>query len=356
MMKYLHALLIFTFALLAVACSKSTESNGTIGSNSSPRIKKFSKLSAPGRNAKYILGDSIMFEVSSKKTIDSVQLEYADQKAMFYTPAFTWSARDARTGNQTIRLTVFSGEEADTHYSKVKFLSDVVPELFTYRKIRELPHNEDHFTQGLFFKGDTLIESYGPRGKSGLSKKNLETGEAYRSIGLETKYFAEGSTLWQDQIILLTYTSNIGFVYDANLNVTNNFNYTHEGWGITTFGDTLIVSDGTEVLHLLDPRDFSEFGRLEVYTDNEDVYFLNELEMINGLIYANVYQEDYIVVVDPVTGKVLRKIDMQGLLSGPDTKSVDVLNGIAYHSETDKIYVTGKLWPRLFEVVFVPKN
>lgn len=355
MMTKLLFVLIFFGAFLVFACNTSNES-GNRPESTTPRIKKFSKLVLPKRNADFVLKDSIPFEITSKETIDSILLEYGDEKQTFRAPSFSWFSGAARTGNQTVRLKVFSGKDSETHYARIKFLSDLVPEEYTYRIIRTLPHNEDIFTQGLFFKGDTLIESNGPRGKSKLSKIDLETGKVYQSIALPGKYFAEGSTLWNELIILLTWTSNIGFIYDENLNEVDQFGYDHEGWGITTWGDTLIVSDGTEILRFLDPRDFSEIGRLEVYDHREEVYFLNELEWIDGLLYANVYQDDYIVVIDPGSGKVLRKIDLSGLLGDAEAKKADVLNGIAFHPDSEKIYVTGKLWPRLFEVEFVLKN
>ena len=160
--------------------------------------------------------------------------------------------------------------------------------------------------------------------------------------------------------MVLTYTSNIGFIYDKNLKQTGTFNYSHQGWGITTYGDTLIVSDGSEVLHFLDPRDLSELGRLEVYNDQGPVKFINELEIIDDILYANIYPTDLIVAIDPKTGKVLKNIDMKGLLSQDELSKLDevneVLNGIAYNRHTRKTYVTGKHWPTLFEVAFIKKG
>lgn len=344
-----------------IGCDKGKESEE--GKTGTPRIKKSSRLVSPKTNAEYVLGDTIQFSIESEKGIDSIKLEYEGTEVTYTTPDFEWYSKNAKTGVQKLRVMAFSEGEAETHYPRIKFLSDVVPEQYTYKIIRTFPHDRSAYTQGLFFKEDTLYESTGPyleyngpKVQSRIRKVNINTGETYESTPIEAEYFGEGSTYWQDNIYMLTWTSQIGFIFDENLNKTGTFRYTHEGWGITTKGDTLIVSDGTETLHLINPRDFSEFGKLEVYTNQGKVPNLNELEIIDGLLYANVYQEKLIAVIDPNSGKVLREIDMRGLLSDEESKNTDVLNGIAHNPLSEKTYVTGKLWPKLFEVEFIPKN
>lgn len=322
----------------------------------SPRIKKFSKIVSPKINATYHLGETIPFEIDSEKKIDSVKLEYNNRTQAYTSKTFNWESARAMTGNQRIRLTVYSEGNSETHFAKVKLLSDKTPEAYSYERLGVLPHDKEAYTQGLFFIGDTLIESTGLKGHSKLSKLNLISAHAYASVSIDNEYFGEGSTIWNNRIVMLTWTSGTGFVFDRNLKETETFSYTHQGWGITTYGDTLLISDGTEVIHKVDPRDFSEFGKLQVYDDKDKIIDLNELEMIDGLLYANVYQQDIIVAIDPATGSVLRKIDMSGLADGFNQDEIDVLNGIAYHPSTHQIYVTGKLWPQLFQVNFVPKN
>lgn len=343
---------LMTLFVLVVSCQNDSETNNS--TNESPRIKKYSKVLLPKTSGKYVIGDNISFELESEKTIDSIIFEYLNEQVKFTQSKFDWSSVNARTGTQRLKLTAYMDGNTEVHYPKLKFLSDITPEKYTYRIINTYPHNPNHYTQGLFFKEDTLFESTGPGPlrESKLAKVDLKTGNIYQSTFLQNQYFGEGSTYWKDKIVMLTWISQTGFVFDFNLQQTRTFNYSHEGWGITTIGDTLYVSDGTETIHLLNPNDFSEFDKLQVYNNEGKVLSLNELETINGLIYANVYQEYYIVVIDPASGKVLRKIDLTGILDGLETGDEDVLNGIAYNPSDKKIYVTGKLWPKIFEVQF----
>lgn len=347
-----------TFIILGLTLIMScgNEKNSSRESTSSPRIKKFSKVTKPKNNTDLPIGTEVSFKIESSQDIDSVALEYEKESATFTSSEFDWSPKHGKTGNQRIRLTVYSGKETETHYVKLRFLSDMAPEEYTYELIGMLPHDQTSYTQGLFFIGDTLVESTGRKGQSKLSKLNLTSATPYESTSIGNQYFGEGSTIWNNRIIMLTWTSGIGFVFDRKLQEQKTFHYSHEGWGITTYGDTLLVSDGSETIHMLDPRDFSETGKLQVYDDKGKIIALNELEMIEGLLYANVYQEDLIVVIDPKTGKLLSKIDMTGLSDKFDSRDIDVLNGIAYHESSKQIYVTGKLWPQMFQVQFVPKK
>jgi len=153
---------------------------------------------------------------------------------------------------------------------------------------------------------------------------------------------------------IITYTTQIGFKYDLNFNLLEEFRYPHQGWGITTMGDTLLVSDGSEIIRLFDPRDFSEIGQIQVFDDEKSYNELNELEFFDGKLYANVWFKDYILAIDPKSGKVLEKIDLDGLLTNK-SGSEDVLNGIAYNPKSNTVFVTGKLWPTLFELEFIDK-
>ena len=154
----------------------------------------------------------------------------------------------------------------------------------------------------------------------------------------------------------LTYRENVCFVYDATFEKVSEFSYSGEGWGICAYNGNLLMTNSTEKIVIRDPKTFSILDEFEVYDNTGKVDAINELEIIDGMIYANVYLEDYIVVIDPETGTVIRKIDMTGLLKSEESEDVDVLNGIAYNQTNDRIYVTGKWWPKLFEVKFVPKN
>jgi glutamine cyclotransferase len=180
----------------------------------------------------------------------------------------------------------------------------------------------------------------------------LETGAILQIYELPGQFFGEGITIYGDKIIQLTWQSHVGFVYDKDsFELLEQFDYPTEGWGITHNGTHLIMSDGTSTLHFLDPLTFEETGQISVFTNNGPVDRLNELEYVQGEIYANVWQTDRIARIDPETGQVVGWIDLEGLLTAEDrTEPVDVLNGIAYDGETDRLFVTGKLWPKLFEI------
>lgn len=222
----------------------------------------------------------------------------------------------------------------------------------TFRIVNAFPHDPAAFTQGLVFENGSLYEGTGLYGQSTLRRVDLESGQVLQIISLPPDYFGEGITLWEDRILQLTWKSGIGFVYDRHsFELLTTFQYPTEGWGITHDGSTLIMSDGTPILHFWDPDTLAETGSILVYDDAGPVTRLNELEVVQGMVLANVWQTDRIAVIDPQTGQVTAWIDLQGLLAAEDVAAgVDVLNGIAYDKEGDRLYVTGKLWPRLFEI------
>jgi len=232
--------------------------------------------------------------------------------------------------------------------------SDVIP-VYTYNIVNTYPHDRNAFTQGLVFEDGVLYEGTGLLGRSTLRRVELETGEILQVHELPAQFFGEGITIYGNKIIQLTWQSNIGFVYDKNsFELLQEFNYSTEGWGITHDGERLIMSDGTSILHFLDPQTFEEIGQLEVFDDDGPVTRLNELEYIQGEIYANVWQTDRVARIAPGTGRVIGWVELGGLLTAEDrSEPVDVLNGIAYDAETDRLFVTGKLWPKLFEIELI---
>lgn len=232
--------------------------------------------------------------------------------------------------------------------------SGVEPSITNYdwRVVRILPHDPDAFTQGLIFRDGFFYESTGRRGKSSLRKIRPATGEILQQRQVDPEYFAEGLTDWDDRLIQLTLSSGTGFVYDLQtLERTGEFHFTGEGWGLTNNGDRLIMSDGSSVLRFLDPETFEETGQLNVTENGEPVTDLNELEMIGGKIFANVLFSNQIVEIDPENGMVTGRIDLQKLVEKVEYESsVNVLNGIAYDAGNDRIFITGKLWPDLYEI------
>jgi len=227
---------------------------------------------------------------------------------------------------------------------------------FTYKVINAYPHDRNAFTQGLVFESGVLYEGTGLRGHSTLRRVELASGDVLQIRKLPDRFWGEGITIFGERIIQLTWQSGVGFVYDKNsFELLEEFHYPTEGWGITHDGERLIMSDGTSTLCFLDPETLEEIGRIEVCDQNGPVTTLNELEYVQGEIYANVWQTDRIARIAPDTGKVIGWIELAGLLSPEDrTEPVDVLNGIAYDAENDRLFVTGKLWPRLFEIELIP--
>lgn len=226
---------------------------------------------------------------------------------------------------------------------------------FTYQVVSMYPHDPGAFTQGLVYADEFLYEGTGLTGRSSLRKVDLETGSVLRIRELDPHLFGEGITLYKDTIIQITWQSHRGFVYDKDtFELLEEFTYPTEGWGITFDGLYLIMSDGTAVLHFLDPETFFEVKTIEVHDDSGPVTRLNELEFVKGRIYANVWLTDTIIIIDPETGEVTGWIDLQGLLSSQGvSQEADVLNGIAYDAQGDRLFVTGKLWPYLFEIRLV---
>jgi uncharacterized repeat protein (TIGR01451 family) len=223
---------------------------------------------------------------------------------------------------------------------------------YTYTIVNAYPHDPDAFTQGLVFEDGVLYEGTGIRGSSTLRKVALETGEVLQSYNLPAEYFGEGITIYGDRIIQLTWQRHAGFVYDkASFELLQEFAYPTEGWGIAHDGERLIMSDGSSTLYFWDPETFEEVGRVDVYDESGSVTRLNELEYIQGEVYANVWFTDHIARIEPQTGRVTGWIDLTGLLDpGSVTQSAKVLNGIAYDAQNDRLFVTGKLWPTLFEI------
>ncbi len=228
------------------------------------------------------------------------------------------------------------------------------PPVYGYTVINTYPHDPQAFTQGLVYEDGIFFEGTGLRnGRSSLRRVEIETGTVTQQINLADQYFGEGIVVWEERIIQLTWQANTGFVYDkTTFERLSEFTYPTEGWGITHDGERLIMSDGTATLYFWDPDTLAEIGRVSVYDENGPVVRLNELEYINGEVYANVWQTNEIVRINPETGAVVGVIDLTGILQLPEGYNlpVDVLNGIAYDSEADRLFVTGKLWPSLFEI------
>jgi glutamine cyclotransferase len=224
---------------------------------------------------------------------------------------------------------------------------------YGYTVVRSYPHDPKAYTQGLEYFDGFLYEGTGVKGSSAVRKVELETGKVVQEVKLHPQYFGEGITIAQGRVFQLTWQDKAGFVYDAKtLKFIRNFSYFGEGWGLTHDATGLVMSDGTSALRFLEPTRFREQRRLKVMDAGVPIDRLNELEMVRGEIWANVWQTDYIVRISPKEGRVLGWINLKGLLGAPTAKlsAEAVLNGIAFDAQKNRIFVTGKLWPRIFEI------
>jgi glutaminyl-peptide cyclotransferase len=225
--------------------------------------------------------------------------------------------------------------------------------IYGYRIVHSYPHDTHAFTEGLFYLNGDLYESTGLNGQSELRRERLQSGEVLQRIKLPARYFGEGIVNWGPRLIQLTWRAQTGFVYElASLRLQRQFRYSGEGWGLTQNGRWIIMSDGTPELRFLDPQTLAEAGRLEVSYEGRPLRNLNELEWVRGEIYANIWQTDWIARIDPDSGAVVGLIDLRGLLPAAARVpgQTDVLNGIAYDARADRLFVTGKDWPRLFQI------
>jgi glutaminyl-peptide cyclotransferase len=246
-----------------------------------------------------------------------------------------------------------AGLIAESPQSPVR--ADATAPVFAYSVQHAYPHDPDAFTQGLEYLGGYLYEGTGLNGRSSIRKVELETGKVVRQRAVPSVYFGEGITIWKSALIELTWQSQIALVYNRDtFEPRRMFTYTGEGWGLTHDATNLIMSDGTADLRFLDPETFKERRRVTVTDGGRPVVRLNELEYVKGQVLANIWTTDDIVRIDPVSGRVLGRIDLRGLLPAPQT-AADVLNGIAYDPARDRLFVTGKLWPKLFEIKIKPR-
>ena len=266
---------------------------------------------------------------------------------------------NAKLGKQNLIAQVITGTDTIIAQSNLVVLNNKQPEIYSYEIINTYPHDITSYTQGLeFYKGE-LFESTGQYNESKLRKVDYKTGDVLKNIDLKNGYFGEGLTVLDDKIYQLTWQADTGFIYDVNtfkkLNIFR-YNNSKEGWGICNDGKSLYKSDGTEKIWILNTTTVSEDDKIEVYTNKAKIKSLNELEWINGKIYANIYQQNGVVIVNPKNGAVEGVIDFSPLKDLVKQHSgLDVLNGIAYNPETETIFVTGKRWDKLFEVKIVKK-
>jgi len=325
----------------------------TCGGPKTPLIKI--KTGLKGDKAQ--TGDQL--QLSLKTPLEAYEVQYfLNEQAITADHVFS----NERLGEYELKAVVSQQENRYEATAKVTLLAATPPKLFTYEIVNTFPHDINAYTQGLEFDGDLLYESTGLNGKSSLRTVAFQTGELHENKPLDASFFGEGLTLLNDQVIQLTWKSQKGFVYDkASLTMQKSFPYqeSKEGWGLCNDGEKLYKSDGTQNIWILDPQDFSEKDRIQVMTHKTALKNLNELEWVDGKIYANTYQfqKDVAVIINPNTGAVEGVVDFTGLKEKvKQHPQLNVLNGIAYHKKRQTFFVTGKNWDKLFEVKILPKS
>ena len=322
-------------------------------------LSKDFKLTLPEKNKKYTLNDTLKFALQNKKNhpIDSVVVTLEGKNVLDGHPL-----KNHSLGIHPLVATVYSSGNTTEYREQLTIVSDTKPTLYTYTLVKEYPHDKTAYTQGLEFYRDTLYESTGLRGKSTLRKVDFKTGEVFQQITLDQVYFGEGISVLNDQLFQLTWQGKIGFQYQPDqLKIERSFVYqgSKEGWGLCNDGEKLYKSDGTHQIWVLHPETQVEIGKIQVMTDKNALTKINELEWVNGKIYANTYQfnKEVGVIINPKNGAVEGVIDFSGLKNKvAQVPNLDVLNGIAYHPERKTFFVTGKNWSKLFEIKIEPKK
>lgn len=316
-------------------------------------------LASPQNGSTHKHGDLISIAINQTPLgpFDSVKILLDSQK-VFVTKSlpidYVWETEKSLLGEHLIKVVIYrQGLIEGMDNVIVTLLSDVKPTLYKYSIIKSYSHDTDAFTEGLIFSDGLIYESTGIQGSSSLRKVDLESGQVLDKIMLDDQYFGEGITNLNDQIFQLIWKSKKALTYDvANFSLKGEINCPLEGWGITNDGTRLITSNGTSSIFFLNVNSLKIERRIEVYDDKGPVNNLNELEFIEGEIFANVWKTDFIVRIDPETGKVLGWIDLKGILNMELPKE-NVLNGIAYDKAQDRLFVTGKNWPSLFHIDLV---
>lgn len=268
---------------------------------------------------------------------------------------------DKRAGINSLKVTAFHPEsKQSTATVLIEVRPDIPPRSYRYKIVQVYPHDPKAYTQGLVYRDGFMYEGTGQYGESGIRKTDMKDGKIVSALNIDSQLFGEGITIFNDKIYQLTWTSGKGFVYDLKtFTQESTFTYNTQGWGLTTYGNKLIMSDGSHKIYHIDPASFYILKEVEVYDHKGPVKNLNELEYIDGLLWANVWLEDRIVLIDPESGAVKGELELSGLLSPAERKQLDdsddVLNGIAWNPEKGTVYLTGKRWPKMFEVRIDPQ-
>lgn len=364
--------LFFLFLLVAVACQREKKGQEqqekpatTTARSEGPKYVKSVQFVYPMKFDTCRINEevNIMYANNRRYPVDSAHV-FFNQKLIARLDSiqkeFLFRIPETKCGQNSLKIIAFhKGNRQGVATRTFTVAPDKAPNRLAYDIVRTYHHASDASTQGLIYHEGFIYEGTGLYGESTLRKIDLANDKTLSVLNLENQYFGEGITIYKDKIYQLTWTSRKGFVYDlATFSLETTFDYPTQGWGLTTMGNTLVMSDGTNKLFLLSPDMFTTMKTIEVFDNNGPVHNLNELEYINGKIWANVWLTDRIVVIDPETGIVTDELWLPDLLTPAEKSrlddSDDVLNGIAYNPDKGTIYLTGKHWPKLFEIKIKP--
>ena len=360
----LFIVLLISALMLIVSC-KSDEEPDNIKNNNNTTVHEADNpliLSIKNSKSKYVSGDRIQISIAGSKIndTDTVLLFVNKEKIAeldVVNTEFEWNSKMSKVGKNLIEIELNKNNKRFRKQTYIILLSDIVPEVYSYKIKNVYKHDVHAYTQGLFFQEGFLYEATGMKGESTVRKVKPETGEVIQSFAIPKDIFGEGIVLFKGKIIQLSWEAGRGFVYDfETFKLIDEFSYFGEGWGICADSSKLYMTNGSADIAILEPQSYSEINRLQAYDNKGAVVYLNELEFINGYIFANIYQYDKIAKIDPVSGKVIAYIDLKGILPMNDySNKTDVLNGIAFDDATDRIFVTGKKWPKLFDIELIKK-
>ena len=352
----------FVMLSLAAILFNSCQSDTKVIETKNKKVKHrlLAKLLAPKNNQSFKLGDSVIIHIEAKDLVDldSVVVLYGKKKlgVSHQLPFKTTIPKDQLScGKHNVEYNLYPKEgNKEVKFASIKVLADQKPKQYSFVKLASFPHDIHAYTQGLEWDDEVLYEGTGQIGQSSLRKVDVKNGEILQKIDLPETVFGEGITIDNKFIYQLSWKAQTGFIYDKQtLELTKTFSYNTDGWGLCHNDEHLIMSDGSEKLYFLNKETFKVEKVIQVYDDQNPLLNLNELEYVDGLIYANVYQSMIIATIDPNTGAVISYTSMRGILDEADIHDdIDVLNGIAYKASSKTFFVTGKNWPKMFEIRF----
>jgi glutamine cyclotransferase len=342
-MKNRNLFILFALSALFFSCKDETPSFKFNTAHLKQHHKSVETISLEVLNEKNTTIDSVIYYINNQR-IASVKgnskLEY--------------KLENERFGKKSLKGLVYFGGRTQEINTSIEVVSSIEPKLLTYSILNTYPHDIQAYTQGLEFHNGILYESTGLYNRSSIRKTNHKTGEVLSKKDLESKYFGEGLTILNGKAYQLTWRENTGFIYNPEtLEREKTFSYFKnvEGWGLCNDGEKLYFSDGTETIYILDPETLEEIDHINVYTALTKIPGVNEMEWVNGKIFANIYTKDAIAIIDPKTGAVESVIDFSALRSKvTQHDKLDVLNGIAYNPDTKTLFITGKNWDKMFEI------